>query len=71
MLTPGDRAPWFTANSTVDPLFQFQETTVVTRGRRFVYLPFLYDQEAAKVRAANARFVAGQDSAAADHGSTV
>jgi predicted 2-oxoglutarate/Fe(II)-dependent dioxygenase YbiX len=29
----------------------------VTRGERFAYLPFLYDDQAAKVREANARFL--------------
>jgi len=29
----------------------------VTRGRRFAFLPFLYDDEAARLREANARFV--------------
>ncbi len=47
------------------------EATAVTRGRRLVYLPFLYDEEAAKVRAANARFVANQDNTAADRGGSV
>ncbi len=32
----------------------------VTRGRRFAYLPFLYDDEAAKVRERNAHFVEGE-----------
>lgn len=47
------------------------EAAAVTRGRRLVYLPFLYDEAAAKVRAANARFVAGPDNTAADPGSSV
>jgi predicted 2-oxoglutarate/Fe(II)-dependent dioxygenase YbiX len=29
------------------------EATPVTRGRRFAFLPFLYDEQAAKVREAN------------------
>jgi predicted 2-oxoglutarate/Fe(II)-dependent dioxygenase YbiX/peroxiredoxin len=33
------------------------EATPVTRGKRYVYLPFLYDDAAAKVREANMRFV--------------
>jgi predicted 2-oxoglutarate/Fe(II)-dependent dioxygenase YbiX len=38
------------------------EAMPVTRGKRYVFLPFLYDEEAAKVRQANAKFVekAGQ-----------
>jgi hypothetical protein len=35
------------------------EATDVTRGRRFVYLPFLYDEQAAKAREANADAMAG------------
>jgi len=33
------------------------EATAVTRGRRFMFLPFLYDDEAAKIRAQNLAFV--------------
>ena len=33
------------------------EATPVTRGRRFAFLPFLYDDEAAKIRKANSRFL--------------
>jgi hypothetical protein len=29
----------------------------VTKGRRFAFLPFLYDEAAAKIRAANHRFL--------------
>jgi hypothetical protein len=29
----------------------------VTRGRRYAFLPFLYDDEAAKIREANNRFL--------------
>lgn len=32
----------------------------VTRGRRYAFLPFLYDEEAAKLREANARFLEGE-----------
>lgn len=35
------------------------EATPVTRGKRYAFLPFLYDDEAAKVRLANLQFVAG------------
>jgi peroxiredoxin len=34
------------------------EATPVTRGRRYAFLPFLYDEEAARIRQANAQFVA-------------
>ncbi|RMG07061.1 MAG: 2OG-Fe(II) oxygenase, partial [Cyanobacteria bacterium J055] len=33
------------------------EATPVTRGRRYAYLPFLYDDEAAKIRQANLQFL--------------
>jgi predicted 2-oxoglutarate/Fe(II)-dependent dioxygenase YbiX len=33
------------------------EVTAVTEGERFAFLPFLYDEEAAKLRERNARFV--------------
>nr|WP_296815670.1 2OG-Fe(II) oxygenase [Brevundimonas sp.] len=33
------------------------EATPVTKGRRFAFLPFLYDEEAAKIREANAGFL--------------
>jgi predicted 2-oxoglutarate/Fe(II)-dependent dioxygenase YbiX/peroxiredoxin len=35
------------------------EATPVTSGKRYVYLPFLYDDEAAKVREANQQFLGG------------
>lgn len=34
------------------------EATPVTRGRRYAYLPFLYDEAAARVRQENSRFLA-------------
>ncbi len=34
----------------------------VTRGRRYAFLPFLYDDEAAKLREANAKFLEGDGS---------
>lgn len=34
----------------------------VTRGARYAFLPFLYDEEAAKVREANAKFIEGDAS---------
>ena len=34
------------------------EATPVTSGQRFVFLPFLYDEEAAKIRQENLRFLA-------------
>jgi predicted 2-oxoglutarate/Fe(II)-dependent dioxygenase YbiX len=32
----------------------------VTRGRRYAFLPFVYDEEAAKIREANAKFLEGE-----------
>jgi predicted 2-oxoglutarate/Fe(II)-dependent dioxygenase YbiX/peroxiredoxin len=46
------RAP--TGGAVVFSCSLLHEATVVTRGRRFVYLPFLYDEQAAKIREANA-----------------
>lgn len=34
------------------------EATAVTKGERFAFLPFLYDEEAAQIREANLRFLA-------------
>jgi predicted 2-oxoglutarate/Fe(II)-dependent dioxygenase YbiX len=38
------------------------EATPVTRGKRYVFLPFLYDEAAARLRQENMRFVAGDGS---------
>ena len=35
----------------------------VTRGRRYAFLPFLYDEEAARIRKENAQFIGGNDPA--------
>jgi peroxiredoxin/predicted 2-oxoglutarate/Fe(II)-dependent dioxygenase YbiX len=35
------------------------EATPVTRGKRYVFLPFLYDDEAARIRQENERFLGG------------
>jgi peroxiredoxin/predicted 2-oxoglutarate/Fe(II)-dependent dioxygenase YbiX len=35
------------------------EATPVTRGKRYVFLPFLYDDEAARIRQENERYLAG------------
>jgi predicted 2-oxoglutarate/Fe(II)-dependent dioxygenase YbiX len=37
------------------------EATPVTRGKRFVFLPFLYDDAAAQIRQENQRFLAGKE----------
>ena len=34
----------------------------VTRGRRYAFLPFVYDEAAAKIREKNARFIEGDAS---------
>jgi peroxiredoxin/predicted 2-oxoglutarate/Fe(II)-dependent dioxygenase YbiX len=36
------------------------EATPVTKGRRYVFLPFLYDDAAAKIRQENAKFLGGE-----------
>jgi peroxiredoxin/predicted 2-oxoglutarate/Fe(II)-dependent dioxygenase YbiX len=36
------------------------EATRVTRGRRYAYLPFLYDEAAARIREANLKYLANQ-----------
>jgi hypothetical protein len=33
------------------------EATAVTRGKRYMFLPFLYDEDAAKIREQNAVFL--------------
>ncbi|MEB3356094.1 MAG: 2OG-Fe(II) oxygenase [Synechococcales bacterium] len=38
------------------------EATPVTQGRRYAYLPFLYDDEAAKIREKNRRFIKDENS---------
>ena len=35
------------------------EATPVTRGKRYVFLPFLYDDAAARLRDQNLKFLAG------------
>jgi hypothetical protein len=37
------------------------EAPPVTRGRRYAYLPFLYDEAAARIREENRAFVAAAD----------
>ena len=36
--------------------------SAVTRGRRYAFLPFVYDEAAAKIREENARFIEGNAS---------
>ena len=33
------------------------EATPVTRGKRYAYLPFLYDEEGARIRQENSKFL--------------
>jgi hypothetical protein len=42
------------------------EATPVTRGERYAFLPFLYDEAAAKIREANLRFVAAESGGSPD-----
>jgi predicted 2-oxoglutarate/Fe(II)-dependent dioxygenase YbiX/peroxiredoxin len=42
------------------------EATPVTQGRRYAFLPFLYDDDAARIREENLRFLAGQEPAPED-----
>ena len=49
------RAP--TGGAVVFSCSLLHEATLVTKGRRFAFLPFLYDDEAAKQREANAQFI--------------
>jgi predicted 2-oxoglutarate/Fe(II)-dependent dioxygenase YbiX len=49
------RAP--TGGAVVFSCSLLHEATPVTRGERFAFLPFLYDEEAAKVREANDKFL--------------
>lgn len=50
------RAP--TGGAVVLSCSLLHEATPVTQGRRFVFLPFLYDDAAARLREANSRFIA-------------
>jgi predicted 2-oxoglutarate/Fe(II)-dependent dioxygenase YbiX/peroxiredoxin len=52
------RAP--TGGAIVFSCSLLHEATPVTKGRRYAFLPFLYDDEAAKVRVENSRFLADQ-----------
>ena len=36
------------------------EATPVTKGKRYAFLPFLYDDAAAKIREANRQFISGE-----------
>ncbi len=53
------RAP--TGGAVVFSCSLLHEATPVTRGRRFAFLPFLYDDAAAKIRAANAAALTGEN----------
>ena len=52
------RAP--TGGAVVFSCPMLHEVTPVTKGRRLVFLPFLYDDAAAKIREANNEFL-GED----------
>ena len=51
------RAP--TGGAVVFSCSLLHEATPVTRGRRFAFLPFLYDEEGASIREENAKFLEG------------
>jgi len=44
--------------AVVFPCALLHAVSPVTRGRRYAFLPFLYDEEAAKIREANSQFLA-------------
>jgi predicted 2-oxoglutarate/Fe(II)-dependent dioxygenase YbiX/peroxiredoxin len=52
------RAP--TGGAIVFSCSLLHQALPVTRGRRFAYLPFLYDDEAARIRERNAHFLEGE-----------
>jgi peroxiredoxin len=52
------RAP--TGGAVVFSCSLIHEVAPITRGRRFAFLPFLYDEEHAKLREANSAFLAGE-----------
>lgn len=51
------RAP--TGGAVVFSCAMLHEATRVTKGRRFAFLPFLYDEEGARIREENAKFLEG------------
>ncbi len=51
------RAP--TGGAVVFSCSLLHQAMPVTRGRRFAFLPFLYDEEGAKIREENAKFLEG------------
>ena len=53
------RAP--TGGAVVFSCSVLHEATPVTKGTRFAFLPFLYDDEAAKIRGENAGFLTGEN----------
>lgn len=52
------RAP--TGGAVVFSCAMLHEATRVTSGRRFAFLPFLYDEEGARIREENAKFLEGE-----------
>ncbi len=65
LLTVGESAPWFVARCTTNPQFHFDTIAgryVVlcffqTKGKRYAFLPFLYDDAAAQIREANRKYL--------------
>jgi hypothetical protein len=72
-LSPGDPAPWFRqrfgsrtfkappGGAVVFSCSLLHRVTRVTRGRRYAFLPFLYDDAAAAIRERNAGLVGPAD----------
>ena len=52
------RAP--TGGAVVFSCSMLHEATPVTKGKRYAFLPFLYDEDGAKLREQNARFLEGE-----------
>jgi predicted 2-oxoglutarate/Fe(II)-dependent dioxygenase YbiX len=47
-----------TGGAVIFPCALLHAVSPVTHGRRYAFLPFLYDDEAAKIREANSQFLA-------------
>ena len=56
-----------TGGAVVFSCSMLHEATVVTKGKRYMYLPFLYDAAGAEVRSRNQKHLASADGAAAEN----
>ena len=52
-----------TGGAVIFSCSMLHEATPVTRGRRYAFLPFLYDEEGARIRDENAKFLASPQAA--------